>query len=422
MVKTHSLQSGYSMRRERGFTLVEILISVVVSSLAIATLYASYDIVEKQYSKIRDVTLLHQGGRNILEMIKRDVRMAGFAYRDTSGKIIYGGISEPIKITESGNKCCDDITVTYDYQVQSATTQRLRIKYWVESYRGSKGTRGRLYKQTDILAPNVVTGKKEPMADYVDDLQFTDLSKLASGSGGACDSTKACEIYNGIKTIQGTLSTTQQDMDKRFPPPGSVTTQQYVAIANGTKGSQVTLRNLTRSPAGKPCSHNGFFIPNNWPKGGAKGSPDYYYLTGYYAEVCNDSWSCTTKENYWISKLKPLCMYSDGTSNGRGFTLNSKCNNPSTGQPNKFRIRSDRTSGHLSIESFKNNTWSPELCPAGSLSLIAIEVMLRTKSQFGQSKSFSKKTYYPGNFQLKKTDGFKRKTYSSTVLVRNLVL
>ncbi|SVD89800.1 uncharacterized protein METZ01_LOCUS442654, partial [marine metagenome] len=158
---------------------------VVVSSLAIATLYASYDIVEKQYSKIRDVTLIHQSGRNILEMIKRDVRMAGFVYRDTSGKITYGGISEPVKVTDSGNKCCDDITVTYDYQVQSATTQRLRIKYWVESYRGSKGTRGRLYKQTDILAPNVVTGKKEVMADYIDDLQFSDASSVASSTSAS---------------------------------------------------------------------------------------------------------------------------------------------------------------------------------------------------------------------------------------------
>ena len=54
------------MRLDRGFTLVEMLIAIVVSSLAVATLYASYDIVQKQYTKIRDIAVLHQSGRNLL--------------------------------------------------------------------------------------------------------------------------------------------------------------------------------------------------------------------------------------------------------------------------------------------------------------------------------------------------------------------
>ncbi|HIA63126.1 MAG TPA: prepilin-type N-terminal cleavage/methylation domain-containing protein, partial [Planctomycetaceae bacterium] len=95
MGRTRSLQRGFSMRRERGFTLVEMLVAMAVSSIVVAALYASYDMVNKQYTKIRDVAELHQSGRGIMRMIERDIRMAGFAYRDDKGKIIYGAITEP---------------------------------------------------------------------------------------------------------------------------------------------------------------------------------------------------------------------------------------------------------------------------------------------------------------------------------------
>lgn len=411
MVKTHSLQSGCSMRLERGFTLVEILISVVVSSLAIATLYASYDIIQKQYSKIRDVTVIHQGGRNILEMIKRDVRMAGFVYRDTSGKITYGGISEPVKVTDSGNKCCDDITVTYDYQVQSATTQRLRIKYWVESYRGSKGTRGRLYKRTDVLAPNVVTGKKEPMADYIEDLQFT-----SGGDTGMKWTVPKSVTADGNKPYPGKQNTGPAKyaidgaacLSDAWPPPKDCSGTE----SSWTKQGQGVLT-FDLGGVCKIWRHRVYF--------GNANSNQTFYLSANGKRMHNNS---ATRGDCWARQRfnTNYCMEEMRTANWRGQWADRSIDDPSHPDgPLSTRF--------IKLRAFTTNGWSEiskleveASCPVSDFTLVNIDLILRTRQQFGQNRLYKKKAYLSGNYNINKTDGHKRAVFSSAVLIRNLAL
>jgi WD40 repeat protein len=54
--------------------------------------------------------------------------------------------------------------------------------------------------------------------------------------------------------------------------------------------------------------------------------------------------------------------------------------------------------------------------------LVSITLILRTKNQYGKDRQFKKKDYHAGNYKLDKTDKYKRDTFSSTVLVRNLAL
>jgi hypothetical protein len=54
--------------------------------------------------------------------------------------------------------------------------------------------------------------------------------------------------------------------------------------------------------------------------------------------------------------------------------------------------------------------------------LISLNLTLRTKNQYGKDRQFKKKDYHAGNYKLDKTDKYKRDTFSSTVLVRNLAL
>jgi hypothetical protein len=58
----------------------------------------------------------------------------------------------------------------------------------------------------------------------------------------------------------------------------------------------------------------------------------------------------------------------------------------------------------------------------GKESLVTINLTLRTKNQYGKDRQFKKKDYHAGNYKLDKTDKYKRDTFSSTVLVRNLAL
>ena len=366
------------MRSERGFTLVEILISVVVSALAIATLYASYDIVDKQYQKIRDVTVLSQSGRNILVMVKRDIRMAGFTYRDDTGKLIYGSISEPIKITDSGDRCCDDITVVYDYQVQSATAQRIRIRYWVENYTGSKGARGRLYKQTDILQPSTATGRKEPMADYIEDLQFVRDQVRSSGSVENL-AKKSTDLSKSAKLTDGKLGCNNGCNSQ---------------CENGwTFGGGLNANEKISANFSSPVTIGGI---------GLYAGEQNETVTGYIQIKESGSYKrIATLSNIGISAKNSQYQFSKNVATD---SLEFVMTSGGGGDKN------------ICIFEF-------QIYPGSNLSnLVDVVLALRTRNQYGLSKAYTKKTYRKGNYKLNKTDAYRRDEYSTTVLVRNLSL
>jgi len=178
--------------KRQAFTLVEMLVALAVGAIVIMATYASYEMVNTQYRKNIDIANMHTSGRSIMQIIERDVRMAGFEYRHTSGtnkgkKAFSGSITTPLDIKDSGNKCCDEVTVVYDHaqdvldwkgRVVSNKVERIRVRYWAEIHLSNKGNRHRLYKQKDILGQNQKIlakpklGNKEVMADFVEDLQL----------------------------------------------------------------------------------------------------------------------------------------------------------------------------------------------------------------------------------------------------------
>ena len=189
-------QKGCLKHPELGFSLIEVLVATAVSAIALAGLLVAYDLVDKQYSKIRDISTVRQAGGNVLRVLERDLRMTGFAYRTDSGVITFGEITTPITVVDSGANCCDEMTVIYDRHDEAAgTTDRVRIRYWVKSYTGTKGTRGRLFKQVNILAPapSISTGPEEVMADFIEDLQI-----VRAGTSPKPD--QLIEIYLALRT------------------------------------------------------------------------------------------------------------------------------------------------------------------------------------------------------------------------------
>ena len=56
------------------------LIGVAVSSIMIAAMYSSYTVINNSYSKVTDVASISRSGRDIVAMLMRDIRMAGYKY------------------------------------------------------------------------------------------------------------------------------------------------------------------------------------------------------------------------------------------------------------------------------------------------------------------------------------------------------
>ena len=63
-----------------GLTLVEILIGIVISSLMMAAMYTTYSVVNNSYSQVTDRAKISRSGRDIIGMLMRDIRLAGFKY------------------------------------------------------------------------------------------------------------------------------------------------------------------------------------------------------------------------------------------------------------------------------------------------------------------------------------------------------
>ena len=78
MIRTHE---------NAGVSLIEMLIGIVISSIIIGAMYTTYSVINQTYSRVTDVAGISKSGRDIVSMIMRDVRMAGFKY-------YYGYIAE----------------------------------------------------------------------------------------------------------------------------------------------------------------------------------------------------------------------------------------------------------------------------------------------------------------------------------------
>ena len=63
-----------------GLTLIEILIGIVVSSLMMAAIYSTYSIVNNTYNQVVEKAKISRSSRDLIELLIRDTRMAGFRY------------------------------------------------------------------------------------------------------------------------------------------------------------------------------------------------------------------------------------------------------------------------------------------------------------------------------------------------------
>ena len=63
-----------------GFTLIEILIAIVITSLMMAAMVTSYNLVNNTYRQVTDRAKISQAGRDTVGTMLREIRMAGFKY------------------------------------------------------------------------------------------------------------------------------------------------------------------------------------------------------------------------------------------------------------------------------------------------------------------------------------------------------
>ena len=69
-----------SLKNIKGLTLVEILIGIVITTIIMAAMFTTYTIVNQTYNQVSEKAKISRSSRDLVSMLMRDIRMAGFRY------------------------------------------------------------------------------------------------------------------------------------------------------------------------------------------------------------------------------------------------------------------------------------------------------------------------------------------------------
>lgn len=197
---------------ELGYTLVELLVAMAVSSIVIAGTYAGYSFFSQQHQVLTAQTEVDRNALRAIDLLKADVRVSGYLdYNDTNP--MPGNQAINILSTNPGN-----IIFVYDDYDSSGTLYRALIRYYLGSYTPAGGkTRNRLMREwrrcnnpasfCDLASSTPVYGGSsgEPILDWVSSFIVQGLNAKASGTySGQFQTIQATLLVQAPQKIEGT--------------------------------------------------------------------------------------------------------------------------------------------------------------------------------------------------------------------------
>lgn len=109
------------MRREDGFTLVELLVAMALAGIVMAAIYATYSSQQKAYMVTEQTTAVQQNIRGAMYYLERDLRLAGYDPRRTN-KFGFTDISSANSLTFTMDTTVGSGTNTTNGTVDSTET------------------------------------------------------------------------------------------------------------------------------------------------------------------------------------------------------------------------------------------------------------------------------------------------------------
>jgi len=143
-------------KRKAGFTIIELLVTLSISSVLIAAAYRTFTSQHKVYHVQNEVMEMQQGVRVAMDILVRDIRMAGFSSTVS--------LSDPIAINpveEGMRNGTDSIAVQYQYNGVERT-----ITYFVDDD----------MDEPHLIRSVVEAGNElsaDPLSNNIRDLQLT---------------------------------------------------------------------------------------------------------------------------------------------------------------------------------------------------------------------------------------------------------
>ena len=89
-----------------GVTLIELLVGVAVTALMMGAMFASYTAVNSSYKQVTDKARISSSSRDIVGMMMKDIRLAGFKY-------YYGKNDEDIPFADNLTHVTGSVSYTH---------------------------------------------------------------------------------------------------------------------------------------------------------------------------------------------------------------------------------------------------------------------------------------------------------------------
>mgnify|MGYP000179124879 CR=1 FL=1 len=201
-----------------GYTLVELLVAMAVTSVVLTGTYAAYAFFAQQQQTLMAQTEVDRGALRTIDMMQADIRMAGFKdYADPNPMPATQAI-----VISSANP--GDISFVYDDYDSTGTLYRALVRYYLADV--SSGTpRKRLLREwrkcnnpiigCDLASSTPINGASasgEPLLDWVSTFSVQGLN--AKPGGTFKDQFQTIQInlvVDSPKKIEGTVRTVSKN-------------------------------------------------------------------------------------------------------------------------------------------------------------------------------------------------------------------
>jgi type IV pilus assembly protein PilW len=206
----------------KGFTLVELLVSIAISAVVLGSVYSSFYAHQKNFLAQEQTAAMQQNLRSAMYLMEREIRMAGYDPTGDAGAGIHTASADSIRVTKDitddagtgpadGN--ADDVNEDITYAVLDADGDG----------------------DTDLARTDANGAGTQLLAENIDALNFVYLDKDGSSTANISE----------MRSVQITVVARADRPDRGYDGSGSFLNQQGQIIFTPSAGDQFRRKLLT---------------------------------------------------------------------------------------------------------------------------------------------------------------------------------
>ena len=167
------------MRHDRGFTLIELLMAVAIAGVVVGGVYSVYLTQQKSYLAQQEIVALQQSLRAAMQLMERDIRMAGYTPYEESSAGIQTANTNAIRFTldihDGADNDSDGRTDEFD-EIGNGDDDTADIGEDITYFRADPDGDG----ISDLFRRDAFLGVDQILAYHVDALDLVYLDKAGS--------------------------------------------------------------------------------------------------------------------------------------------------------------------------------------------------------------------------------------------------